>query len=638
MISSRHSRGQTMVLLALSMLLVVLMACITLSLSGHVRRKMELQTVADAAAYNNAVATARGFNSTGLINRTIVSHWVVMLGIEANVAWGSTVPAYFDSFADTLNEMRWSGQCSNAASERLRQKELLAARDAFNHASLSLWSGSGASGDPIGIPGCPGCAPRLSPGLGQLDRDAANQAKEVWRSVRDLVDVQRDLNDELKLALKDQNLARQAALAALGKPMNQPDPYPYKVRRGAPQYEPSGLPGRPPGWREVSEAIGTDREAMLPLAHAAMGSRGSRFVTSNKYQVSATVFKTFTPRRAKVYAQRIEKAMNRLFPNQKFNFHVHGQESTTFLDDGKHRDDDPGADADDVYSYVPAADNLADSDEEGNDPPEVYKPDIARRITPSRDIGMEEATAFENGSIHIMYVSPCGVRDRQKAITAMGRAHTDMSTPPVSGHEWRQTKREARGGDDGAPDGTKNYQDSGNEWLHGVVSAKHGWDRSGHRPGGLCHPSHRHWGEANDTIHVLGKEIDGLGLSPGGFGFVFPQNVNPGKPRHDGAVGAFGQPKLPVLLTRANHGPGIPVDPWNLTFRFSFARTGPGELFDLAKLGDPTPQTVLATGMAYYHRRCDRYRAVPQQDPDGSANACTSWQEAPNLLNPFWRA
>src|SRR3954466_4622912 len=101
-------RGQTLALLALTMLLVVVMAFMTISITMRVRQKLELQTVVDVSAYNDAVATARAMNEIGLINRTIVSHWVVMLGIQANMAFGSMVPAYFDTFADTLNKLYWS--------------------------------------------------------------------------------------------------------------------------------------------------------------------------------------------------------------------------------------------------------------------------------------------------------------------------------------------------------------------------------------------------------------------------------------------------------------------------------------------------------------------------------------------------
>src|SRR5688572_23441846 len=100
-----RARGQTMVLFASTMLLVVVMACMTLSITSRVRQKLELQTIADAAAYSNAVATARGMNSVGLINRTIVSHWVVMLGIEANHAWGTSVAAIMDGFAHGLDDL-----------------------------------------------------------------------------------------------------------------------------------------------------------------------------------------------------------------------------------------------------------------------------------------------------------------------------------------------------------------------------------------------------------------------------------------------------------------------------------------------------------------------------------------------------
>ncbi|RKH52733.1 pilus assembly protein TadG-related protein [Corallococcus llansteffanensis] len=82
-------RGQTLVLFVLSMLLLVLMVALTLSFSMKVRERIEVQTVADATAYSNAVATARTFNTIAVINRTEIAHMVASAGAASLLSWVS---------------------------------------------------------------------------------------------------------------------------------------------------------------------------------------------------------------------------------------------------------------------------------------------------------------------------------------------------------------------------------------------------------------------------------------------------------------------------------------------------------------------------------------------------------------------
>jgi hypothetical protein len=84
-----NRRGQTLVLFALTLLLLVLMVTMTLSIGMKAREKMEMQTVADAAAYSNAVATARTFNAISLMNRALMGHMVAMTGVESLISWSS---------------------------------------------------------------------------------------------------------------------------------------------------------------------------------------------------------------------------------------------------------------------------------------------------------------------------------------------------------------------------------------------------------------------------------------------------------------------------------------------------------------------------------------------------------------------
>ncbi|MBN1203566.1 MAG: Tad domain-containing protein [Myxococcaceae bacterium] len=78
---------------SLTMLLITLMVCLTLSFSMRIREKMEAQSVADLAAYSSAVATARTFNSIALMRRAQTAHLVAMSGVESLISWTSMMRA-----------------------------------------------------------------------------------------------------------------------------------------------------------------------------------------------------------------------------------------------------------------------------------------------------------------------------------------------------------------------------------------------------------------------------------------------------------------------------------------------------------------------------------------------------------------
>lgn len=76
-----------MVLFALTLLLLAGMVFITLGLAMRTRERMETQMTADAAAYSEAVVTARTFNAFAVLNRAEVAHWVVSAGTQALISW-----------------------------------------------------------------------------------------------------------------------------------------------------------------------------------------------------------------------------------------------------------------------------------------------------------------------------------------------------------------------------------------------------------------------------------------------------------------------------------------------------------------------------------------------------------------------
>lgn len=91
------SRGQTLVLFSLTLLLLVVMVCMTLSMGSKVKERMELQTLADASAYSSAVATARAFNAVAVMNRVQVAHAVSTLGTLSLISWSTLYWKHADS-------------------------------------------------------------------------------------------------------------------------------------------------------------------------------------------------------------------------------------------------------------------------------------------------------------------------------------------------------------------------------------------------------------------------------------------------------------------------------------------------------------------------------------------------------------
>lgn len=95
-------RGQALVLFALTLLLLALAALFTLGLGVRIKERMELQTLADTAAYDNAVATARTFNSLAVVNRTEWSLLVAQSAGQSYLSWATAYRGVIDGLADAM--------------------------------------------------------------------------------------------------------------------------------------------------------------------------------------------------------------------------------------------------------------------------------------------------------------------------------------------------------------------------------------------------------------------------------------------------------------------------------------------------------------------------------------------------------
>jgi hypothetical protein len=109
-------RGQALVLSALGMVLLVLMVCMTLSFGTKAKQKMEVQVVADQAAYSTSVATARTYNVLSMVNRVMIAHMTAMLGIQSAISFATNWFVMVQSFLiyytfEIFNQLRccrWS--------------------------------------------------------------------------------------------------------------------------------------------------------------------------------------------------------------------------------------------------------------------------------------------------------------------------------------------------------------------------------------------------------------------------------------------------------------------------------------------------------------------------------------------------
>lgn len=89
----KRVRGQTFVLWALTMLFLSVMVLVTLGIATRVRDRTELQMVADAAAYSQAVTVARAFNAISVMNRSSVAATVAAAGTQAQISYSGVLLA-----------------------------------------------------------------------------------------------------------------------------------------------------------------------------------------------------------------------------------------------------------------------------------------------------------------------------------------------------------------------------------------------------------------------------------------------------------------------------------------------------------------------------------------------------------------
>lgn len=98
--------GQTLVMMSLTVLLLTLMVMMTISIGSKIKDKMEVQTLADSAAYSQAIATARTYNALSTMNRVGIAHVVGVTAIQSLVSWSTYVKGTMSTIEDHYD--RWN--------------------------------------------------------------------------------------------------------------------------------------------------------------------------------------------------------------------------------------------------------------------------------------------------------------------------------------------------------------------------------------------------------------------------------------------------------------------------------------------------------------------------------------------------
>lgn len=218
-------RGQALVLMSLTGLLLVLMVMLLVSFGKRIHQKIESQNLADAAAYSQAVATARSFNELGVLNRTQVAHMV-------NIATINSVISLSTRKAGTEQEVgrsTWRMMLSQTRS-RIRLLQLQGFTPSTSRllcGYLKIEAGLSALSEHCPSICCWGDGPSTAATFGALDALAAEQARQRYlASLAVYAQMQAAMVGPLPVApepdfsllgakVKDQQLTRRVLYASL---------------------------------------------------------------------------------------------------------------------------------------------------------------------------------------------------------------------------------------------------------------------------------------------------------------------------------------------------------------------------------------------------------------------------------------
>lgn len=562
-------RGQALVLFALTLLLITLMVMMTVSFGMAAARKTDLNNAADATAYAAAVETARTFNSAAMLNRAIIAHYVTIAGIDAQMAYVSEGHALFNlaatqfrMFDMSSNPVRMSdvfqglydpsGGCAD------RTWETRDASYELWHADLFYFSPSPSPlpGDNIDGYCVHGVCPTRHP-MGRGDGwnfESVGQLEK--RAGVELHAVHRAIHD---LARIERATYRELYDRVRSGSLAHDVADAMKIDANV------AVAARPDARDELNQATrsnsaGTQygtrsRGFEHGFADAVMGTRPrERLQLPGPPENPAPLFRQL-----------------RDFVNAAFAAYPGGQVMwATF---------GPSDVTSDYTFDVQDGLTSARVREEPMGPPNVLEP------------GMGHSYGRAQGGLVVTrYADACAGRTIRTVTSGQATSPRD----PVTGQRYETL-----------PMGVLVRGERGSA-RHTLYESGYGDGAHAGPPtsGGGCHGAHTiYGGEPVEDVHAFTDDT----LPEEILAFVLADPAG-----SDGAHGAWGQPVVPVVLSKR-----FPLkdDPWALDFHFGF--TSAGADLDLASQGRVT--TASAAGVAHYHRR-------------GHLG------EPANLLNPFWRA
>jgi hypothetical protein len=533
-----------------------------------------LNNAADAAAYSQAVATARTYNTASLLNRAIIAHYVTIAGVQAQIAYVSSGHNYFNLAANQFRMMdmgppypitsgaTFADPTTNTSVPACGQRtnEVRDASYEMWHAALA-WMARGSAPDEVngycqgGV--CSSYRNWIAQSLGQLEVQAGKEVRDVHEAIHDLAYVERDTYTELYDAVDNGQFGTDVANAAKlnsGLAVNG-----IKESTGELHASTGSVPGE---WGSLYKA-----SFHRAVADAIMGTRHEKVL-----ELPDTPIENYPPLARQFKAQT--DAAFAAYPGQPFR--------VTF---------DPGDTSAD-YAYQNDYDQLM-----------IERPQVTDKMPVNTAANTDMVLPYlrysfgrvQYGRVTTKYFDACAQAWRvivSNPPTDKDRIVPDTVLPGVTYQAL------PFGVDVRSYNGVGVHTDYESDYLDGVH-----WPLTG----GGCHGTHEHYGWSPvDTAHQLDDDLLPMEM----LGFVLPD----GDMNEDGAHGAWGQPVLPMVLSRQLNPA---QDPWNLRFRFQFDRNYNGTQLDMQKPVDIMPS--FSTGIAYYHRR--QHQGEP-----------------PNMLNPFWRA
>lgn len=246
-------RGQTLLLGVLFLFLAALMVTITLNVGQRTRDRIEAQIAADAAAYSNAVVTARTLNEISLLNRTRVSIIVVMLGVQSLISWSGHHVSHLAATRSALEqaEAPYIPCCGNP----------FCAMNACSCAELAKLKSAQSAVATEQL--------RVQSDWDRLDTDAAQYVRDLFIATLGLYSVTEEALARLDDQLKHQLLAK--AIAASANPgLDAPDQGDAKSRDETKDAR---------NCEDVGGLYCSQHELAKTSRTAMMGTRGWHFVT-----------------------------------------------------------------------------------------------------------------------------------------------------------------------------------------------------------------------------------------------------------------------------------------------------------------------------------------------------------------------